>query len=427
MIRENIRLALASLRMNKLRSLLTMLGIIIGIMSITSIVFIGNAMTSSVSDDMSSFGSRNISVAVQKRDSEMEFFDEGISLDSGDQGLKPLSEDLISDEIVEDLRSRFSDRIDGISIIERKGQDGAQAREGDAYANVSINAVNKDYIKSTSLKLLEGNFIEDIDLKNRSNAAVVSDVFVKNIFGDQKNLLGREIKIYTKDAIEVYEIAGIYQYDNQGMPGMGPSKDLVTDMFIALTTAKENSLEKNYAAITVIGRDEKDIKNLTKSLESYFNSLYRNNPDWKAFVMNMSSMLDMVTSSLKKISLAITFIAGISLLVGGIGVMNIMLVSVTERTREIGTKKALGAREKHIKMQFVIEAMIISFIGGAIGLILGTAIGALISKLFKVSFIFSPWLAINSIVFSTLIGVFFGYYPAKKAAKLNPIDALRYE
>lgn len=429
MIKENIKLALASLRANKLRSILTMLGIIIGIMAITSIVFIGKAMTASVSKELSSFGSRNISVNIQKKDSNMIFYEDlnsGDSNESESNRIKPKSEDLISDSMILEIVNKFPKDIEGISISQQKNQ--AQAKEGDLYANVSVLGVNDAYSKENPVKMIYGNFISDTDVKNYSDVAVVSDSFVKNLFPGENNILGREVKIYSKDSIELFQIVGVYKQENiEQMEGMVSEKEMRTNFYIPLSTAKEDIIEKNYSSITIIGKEEKNIENFTTTLQKHFDSTYEHNQEWKVSVSNMTSMIGMVTGTLKKISVAITAIAGISLLVGGIGVMNIMLVSVTERTREIGTKKALGAKRKHIQLQFVIEAIIISFIGGIIGLLLGTAIGLIISLVFSVPFIFSPWVAIISISFSLFIGIFFGSYPAKKAAKLDPIEALRYE
>lgn len=328
--------------------------------------------------------------------------------------------------MISEIVNKFPKDIEGISISQQKFQ--AQAKEGDLYANVSVLGVNDSYSKENPLKLVYGNFISDKDIKNYSNVIVLSDSFVRNLFPNEDNVLGREVKIYSKNSIELFQIVGVYKQENiEQMEGMVSEKEMRTSVYIPLSTAKEDMIEKNYYSITIIGKEEKDIENFTTILQKHFDSIYEHNEDWKVLVSNMTSMIGMITGTLKKISVAISAIAGISLLVGGIGVMNIMLVSVTERTREIGTKKALGAKRKDIQSQFVIEAIIISYIGGIIGLLLGTIIGFSTSLLFSVPFIFSPWVAIISISLSLILGIFFGSYPAKKAAKLDPIEALRYE
>ena len=179
--------------------------------------------------------------------------------------------------------------------------------------------------------------------------------------------------------------------------------------------------------MTIRANDDVDITAFTEELQTYLDKLYSRNKDYQATASNMESMLESMTSMTSTMALAISAIAGISLLVGGIGVMNIMLVSVTERTREIGTRKALGAKSSHIKMQFIVESMIICAIGGIIGIFLGIIIGIIGANMMGNSPVISPLVILGSFTFSMVIGIFFGYYPAKKAASLDPIEALRYE
>ncbi len=157
------------------------------------------------------------------------------------------------------------------------------------------------------------------------------------------------------------------------------------------------------------------------------NKLYERNKDWEAYSYNMKSELESTNSMMKTLSMAIAAIAGIALIVGGIGVMNIMLVSVTERTHEIGVRKALGAKDAHIRLQFVAEAVALSATGGVIGILLGVGLGMIGANIVGAPFSLSVYVVLGTVLFSMFIGVFFGYYPANKAAKLNPIDALRYE
>ena len=430
MIRENIGLAISSLKANKMRTLLTMLGIIIGIMSIIAIMIIGDAMTASVSTSLSSLGANNITVSVQEKSvtTADAFGPRGGANSRGAStgGKTPTSDDLLSDRMIDEMKAAFPHDVEGVSISYSAGA--AQAKDGDRYANVSIVGVNEDYFKANNVTLLSGQLISSADVKEKSQNTVVSDKFAYALFADGTDPIGKQVKIYKSSSIEIYTIIGVYQYEQMGFGGSTVSdEDLSTTFYVPVSTAKQNLLEKNYTSMTVIGSPDSDVSLLTGRLQSFFDGIYAGNTMWKASVSNMISMLDTITDTLGTISLAIAFIAGISLLVGGIGVMNIMLVSVTERTREIGTRKALGAKNFHIQFQFVTEAIIISAIGGLVGLLLGIGIGAVISVVFSVPLILSPLTTMGSVLFSMIIGVFFGLYPANKAAKLDPIEALRYE
>jgi len=429
MIWENIGLAFSSLKSNKMRALLTMLGIIIGIMSIIGIMTIGDAMTASVSDQLSSFGTNNITLSVQERGTESRRFGPpGMGGDRGgsSSGKTPESDDLITDQMIADLMETFAEQITGVSIGYSLGT--AKAQNGDLYANISAMGVNADYGAANNIIMLQGSFISESDEENKSQSAVVSDKFVNNMFPNGENPIGQTVKIYKARTIDLYTIIGVYKYEQQGFGGSTASeKDMSTNFYIPVTTARQDMLEKNHSSVTVIGAAGSDVDDLTNRIQKHFDRVYTGNENWQVSVSNMASMLDTVQSTLSTISIAIAFIAGISLLVGGIGVMNIMLVSVTERTKEIGTRKALGAQNFHIQLQFVTEAVIVSAIGGIIGLLLGIGVGALVSSFLGASLVISPVNTIGSVLFAMGIGIVFGLYPANKAAKLDPIDALRYE
>ena len=429
MIIENVQLAFSSLKSNKMRALLTMLGIIIGIMSIITIVVIGDAMTATVSDNLSSLGASNVTVSVQERSARqipgmpMNFAQFG---GSSRGGKTPESSDLISEKMIEGLKINFPNEIAGVSLSHSGGS--ARAQDGERYANVSITGTNADYFLANGLTLVAGRLTSDADVGEKAKTAVVSDRLAGRMFPDGADPVGRQIKIYKSNAIELYTVIGVYEYEQSPIMGRLVSEDEIsTAMYVPVSTAKQDLLEKNFNSITVIGSPETDVQKLTKTLQDYFDTLYFVNGTWRANVSNMATMLDTITETLNTISLAIAFIAGISLVVGGIGVMNIMLVSVTERTREIGTRKALGAKNFHIRFQFVTEALIIALVGGIIGMALGVLLGWAVATVFGVKMVVSPFVIFGSMLFSMAIGVFFGLYPANRAAKLDPIEALRYE
>ncbi|MCL2840198.1 MAG: ABC transporter permease [Defluviitaleaceae bacterium] len=432
MIWENIQLSFTSLLSNKMRALLTMLGIIIGIMSIITIVIIGDAMSASVTDELAGLGADNITVSVQERGRTSSGMG-GMGMGGGGArqtaaltGRTPLSEDLLSDTMVADMLAFFPEDIQGVSITHALGN--AEVRDMDRTANISISGVNPDYTFANSVELISGRWITTEDLEANAMTAVVSDRLVSQMFPQGTHPIGQQVRVFMPSSIEIYTIVGVYRHVENAFMGMMMAADEIpTNFYIPLTTARHGLLERNYTNMTVIGAPDTDINVLTSALQMYFDMVYISNEFWQVHVSNMTSMLDMITSTLDTISIAIAFIAGISLLVGGIGVMNIMLVSVTERTREIGTRKALGAKNFHIRFQFVMESLIVASIGGIIGMVLGIFLGGAIASIFGAPMVLSPVVLIGSMLFSMAIGVFFGLYPANKAAKLDPIEALRYE
>ena len=218
------------------------------------------------------------------------------------------------------------------------------------------------------LSMKEGRYLAQNDIDGAKNVAVVSDKLVTKIFGDNVDPIDQEIKVYTSNAIYTYTVVGVYTYKSQGGNRTTSDENLSTDLYIPITVAKKTATNKNYQTFTIKSKDGVDVSTFTTELSTYLSNLYAKNIKFEASASNMESMLESMTSMMSTVAMAISGIAGISLLVGGIGVMNIMLVSVTERTREIGTRKALGAKGSHIKMQFIVESIIICSIGGILGI-----------------------------------------------------------
>ena len=420
-IKENILLAISSIKSNKMRSLLTMLGIIIGISSVIGIVSIGSAITASVSNALGEMGANNFGVSVMQKSESSSENDFSISRK------EPKDSDLLSLEQVNSFKKAFKDEISTISISEDIEQ--GKVKDGHLYANVTTTGVNDGYKDANNVKMISGRFITNKDVKGMKKSAIVSDKLVKNIFKGNINAVGKEIKVYVEDDVETYVIAGVYKYEASSLfgGGMTSEKDISTNLYIPITTAKIAKKNKNYSNFTIVPKSNVDSEKLVKDLKKYADKLYNNNKNWTLDISNNKKAMESIASVFTNISIGISVIASIALLVGGIGVMNIMLVSVTERTREIGTRKALGARSSYIKMQFIIESVIICTIGGVVGIILGIGMGILACLVLKSPISISIPTIIVSFTFSMAIGVFFGYYPAKKAAALDPIEALRYE
>ena len=504
-IKENIMLAIAGLKSNKMRALLTMLGIIIGIASVIGVVSVGNAMTSSLTSSMASMGATNITVNVQEKsststssttsknstnsssqknsngtqtkNSTKNSSNSGTQSKNGQSSNKEQANvgaqqggasqggggapaggggipaggamraasgggmpggfgrqgksssstkdtDLMTMQQINDLETEFSDKISALSVSENG--DSGKVKNSTTYANISTVGTNIGYKDVKNLEISEGRYLLQNDIDGAKDVAIVSDKLVSKIFGSE-DPINQQIKVYTSSAIHTYTIIGVYKYKASGGNRTTSDENLTTDIYVPVTVTKKTATNKNYQTFTIKAKDGVDVQSFTTELSSYLSKLYEKNTKFEAQASNMESMLESMTTMMTTVALAISAIAGISLVVGGIGVMNIMLVSVTERTREIGTRKALGAKSGHIKMQFIVESIIICSIGGLLGIALGLSLGAVGSKVMGYATAVSPVVILISFSFSMFIGVFFGYYPAKKAAELDPIEALRYE
>ena len=336
-------------------------------------------------------------------------------------------EDYYTKEMLENFCQNYEDSILAISAQENVGN--GQIVDGNLYANISVSGVSLGYFLANDMSLLDGRFFSEKETEDGKMVAIVSDKVVNNMYeGDRQKALGSIFQANVNDKYYQCTIVGIYEYEPSIMNfSMASEKDITTSVYIPLKAAQNVNHTTGYSQFTVVTESDVDADSFAQDVESFFGTYYRNNRNFEPSAFSMSSIVESMTDMMSTITLAISIIAGIALLVGGIGVMNIMLVSVTERTREIGIRKALGARTGSVLLQFLAEAAIIALLGGLIGIILGVLGAVGVCTLAGMQASVSVGTIILATVFSCGVGIFFGIYPAKKAAHLSPIEALRHE
>lgn len=426
---ENILLALSGLRSNIMRTLLTMLGIIIGIASVIAIMTVGDSISGSVTSSMESIGANHITVSIARKESSDEVTFDGRVYAAVSRNNSMKETDYLSDEMVQDFCTEYSDRIQGIFLSQSVGNGTAET--ANLSSSVSVMGVNSDYLDNEELTLLSGRSLTERDQQDGRKLALVADDVIDTLYsGTYDDVIGQTIDVFLNNRYYQYTIAGVYENEEDStVYATDSSTEMPTTIYLPLNAAREEMHSNTgFTQMTVAAATGVDSTEFAAVIENYFNqNYYRSNENFEISAVSMESMLSSLTEMITTISMAIAVIAGISLLVGGIGVMNIMLVSITERTREIGTRKALGATNHSIRLQFIVESVVICLIGGIIGILLGIGLAAIATNLLGYAVSPSVHGIVVSVSFSLLIGLFFGYYPANKAAKLNPIEALRYE
>ena len=403
MYKESFLMAWASLIANKMRSILTMLGIIIGVAAVIALVSIGNGVKQDIQNSISSLGSNLLMVMPGAPRTP------GVRPSAGSmKSLKVSDYEAIS-------------KLDGVKAASPMTNGSYVVIYQNKNWTTSVSGVSYNYLDVNNWSMKSGRFLSEKNVQNRERVAVVGKTVVKNLFGDE-DPIGAEIRVKNIP----FRIIGVL--NSKGSGAMGNDQD---DMVvIPYTTAMERVEGVDYLRmIYVVGKDENGIDRLQSDIENLLRVRHgikdTNLDDFN--IQNMNSIMETMEETTGTLTLFLGAVAAISLVVGGIGIMNIMLVSVTERTREIGVRKALGATYSVIVTQFLIEAVVISLMGGIIGIILGIGSSKLIGMASGMSTVISVPTIVMSFAFSMAIGLIFGIYPARKAAKLNPIDALHYE
>ncbi|WP_427338072.1 ABC transporter permease [Caloranaerobacter sp. DY30410] len=403
---ESIKVALSSLWANRMRSFLTMLGIIIGIASVITIVSLGQGSKAKIGSEFERFGANRVVFWMN-------------------WSANPKYRDRFDDGDIENIKRVFKDDIKAISP---NFNIGGKANKGRETASVTLYGVNEDYNKIESIDIVNGRFLLESDIKGKRSVGVIDKELAMELF-KRTDVIGEKILVDTGYSKISFTIVGIYESKASSFEKLAEKfgQEIPTNIYLPVTYMKKLGYGDRYWAIEVNMVDSSRIETVSKDIIKLIERRHRNSGNNYYMSQSAKKQMQIMDNVLGILSKVVGAIAAISLLVGGIGVMNIMLVSVTERTREIGIRKAIGARRKDILMQFLVEAMIISGIGGLIG----TILGLIIANIIAVSMGLPPTVSIATILiavlFSAGVGIFFGIYPANKAAKLDPIEALRYE
>ena len=392
---EAFSMAMKNIRSSKTRSILTMLGIIIGVAAVIVITGLGSGMEKYMREQFESMGTDTLSVYVFGR---------------GNQKMT-----------VDDMQKIVDENSEYLDKMTPSVSFQGSKRVGTESMNSNVTGVSEDFADINKLDIAQGRTLQYLDIAQRTNVCVVGSFINLKYFGGQA--LGEKIKLNGRD----FTIVGVL--DEKADSTEYSADDAI---YVPYSTVSRMMNIRDVDSFTITFKDEEMAAEAKTTLENALTEYFNGSSD-AFYVQSMSEVLDMMNQSTNMLITILTLIAGISLVVGGIGIMNIMLVSVTERTKEIGIRKALGAKERYIMSQFVIEAAATSALGGIIGIIVGYILSFVASKVIFITLgeplTVAPTMfaILVSVGISAAIGIFFGYMPAKKAARLNPIDALRYD
>ncbi len=403
MLIENMLMAFSAIRANKMRSFLTMLGIIIGIGSVISIVSVGDTMRSMFEDLYRQIGITQAYVCI------------GWWVDDVRQS------DYFTLEEMERVREIFGEEI---SYIDSSAATSAEVINGRTKVQFSFEGIDYNYQDVQPVDMVYGRYLNEGDVLGRRKNVVMDTQSAINLFGVE-NAVGKTFRTTIYGSTDEYTVVGVYRKElspfEAMMLGAGSEGGQAFIPYTILTWPNDY-----FYAMRIFARDEATMDEFFEQLSAYIGrSKGRNASDFR--IETAKAQMGQMDSVMGGMAAAVGGIAAISLLVGGIGIMNIMLVSVTERTREIGIRKSLGARTHDIMVQFLTESAILSACGGVLGILLGAGLVTVGGMLIGVHAIIKPGVVVLAVGFSAMVGIFFGMYPASKAAKKDPIEALRYE
>lgn len=403
MLLNALLIAIKEIRRNILRSILTILGIVIGVASVIAMVMIGDGTTANVTANIEKLGSNmlNVRVGQEKRGAPRD-----------DNSAKPFK--------IEDITA-IKNEVSNLKGVTAENSSMANVVFGNKSNSSLIVGTTNDYFIIKDWEVEQGRIFEEGELSSGKSVCILGTTVVKNLFGDE-NPIGATIRIKNFPCSVIGVLA------SKGASSFGIDQDEVVITPLKMYQRKiQGNLDVSTIIVSVM--EEKYIEDAKAQIISLMQDrrAVKVGEADNFHIRDMKDILNTMTSTTKMLTYLLGSIAAISLLVGGIGIMNIMLVSVTERTREIGIRLAIGAMQSEVLLQFLIEAIVLSTWGGIIGIFLGLGIGYTVVGIFELPYIINTQIILISFIFSTLIGVVFGYFPARKAARLNPIDALRYE